>query len=111
MGHPVVHFEVIGRDGATLPVTMPPRPTIWWQPAQSSANARSPDSTPPDSLAAGRPVALPTMTTMADGIAVASPGELTLAHCAELVDEVKKRLPIWKRQVFTDGEEEWVACP
>jgi molybdopterin synthase catalytic subunit len=24
---------------------------------------------------------------------------------------VKKRLPIWKRQVFTDGEEEWVACP
>jgi molybdopterin synthase catalytic subunit len=31
--------------------------------------------------------------------------------CAELVDEVKKRLPIWKRQVFADGEEEWVACP
>ncbi|MGY1724846.1 molybdenum cofactor biosynthesis protein MoaE [Blastococcus sp. SYSU DS0533] len=31
--------------------------------------------------------------------------------CAELVDEVKKRLPIWKRQVFRDGEEEWVACP
>lgn len=31
--------------------------------------------------------------------------------CAELVDEVKQRLPIWKRQVFTDGEEEWVACP
>ncbi len=31
--------------------------------------------------------------------------------CAELVDEVKARLPIWKRQVFTDGAEEWVACP
>ena len=31
--------------------------------------------------------------------------------CAELVDEVKKRLPIWKRQVFADGEEKWVACP
>ncbi len=31
--------------------------------------------------------------------------------CAELVDEVKKRLPIWKRQAFADGEEEWVACP
>jgi threonine dehydratase len=43
----------------------------------------------PDSLAAGRPIALPTMTTMADGIAVASPGELTLAHCAQLVDEVR----------------------
>jgi molybdopterin synthase catalytic subunit len=33
------------------------------------------------------------------------------AACAELVDEVKKRLPIWKRQVFADGEEEWVDCP
>ena len=31
--------------------------------------------------------------------------------CAELVDDVKKRLPIWKRQVFTDGAEEWVDCP
>ena len=29
------------------------------------------------------------MSTMADGIAVASPGELTLAHCSELVDEVR----------------------
>lgn len=36
---------------------------------------------------------------------------LAFATCAELVDEVKKRLPIWKRQVFTDGDEEWVACP
>ena len=33
------------------------------------------------------------------------------AACAELVDEVKARLPIWKRQVFGDGDEEWVACP
>jgi len=33
------------------------------------------------------------------------------AACAELVDEVKARLPIWKRQVFSDGQEEWVACP
>ena len=31
--------------------------------------------------------------------------------CAELVDEVKARLPIWKRQVFDDGADEWVACP
>jgi len=30
------------------------------------------------------------------------------ALCARLVDEVKTRLPIWKRQVFTDGAEEWV---
>ncbi|BCJ59474.1 molybdenum cofactor biosynthesis protein MoaE [Micromonospora endophytica] len=31
--------------------------------------------------------------------------------CARLVDEVKARLPIWKRQVFADGTEEWVNCP
>jgi molybdopterin synthase catalytic subunit len=31
--------------------------------------------------------------------------------CARLVDEVKERLPIWKRQVFVDGTEEWVNCP
>ncbi len=31
--------------------------------------------------------------------------------CARLVDEVKSALPIWKRQVFTDGSDEWVNCP
>lgn len=31
--------------------------------------------------------------------------------CAQLVDEVKHRLPIWKRQVFDDGTDEWVNCP
>ena len=43
----------------------------------------------PDSLAAGRPVPLSAMSTMADGIAVASPGDLTLAHVQGLVDEVR----------------------
>ena len=33
------------------------------------------------------------------------------AACARLVDEAKARLPIWKRQVFDDGSEEWVNCP
>ncbi|MDR7301525.1 molybdenum cofactor biosynthesis protein MoaE [Haloactinomyces albus] len=31
--------------------------------------------------------------------------------CSELVDEVKRQLPIWKRQVFEDNTEEWVNCP
>jgi molybdopterin synthase catalytic subunit len=31
--------------------------------------------------------------------------------CAALVDEVKLQLPIWKRQEFADGSEEWVNCP
>jgi molybdopterin synthase catalytic subunit len=28
-----------------------------------------------------------------------------------LVDEVKRRLPVWKRQVFSDGGQEWALCP
>jgi len=31
--------------------------------------------------------------------------------CRRLVEEVKHRLPIWKRQVFADGSDEWVNCP
>jgi molybdenum cofactor synthesis domain-containing protein len=31
--------------------------------------------------------------------------------CSDLVDEVKRRLPVWKRQTFADGSEEWVNCP
>ena len=29
----------------------------------------------------------------------------------QLVDEVKRQLPVWKRQVFPDGTDEWVDCP
>ncbi len=43
----------------------------------------------PGSLAAGRPVALAGMATMADGIAVGSPGDMTFAHVRDLVDEVR----------------------
>ncbi|MCW0216114.1 MAG: molybdenum cofactor biosynthesis protein MoaE [Pseudonocardia sp.] len=28
--------------------------------------------------------------------------------CAELVDEVKRLLPVWKHQSFADGSDEWV---
>jgi len=42
----------------------------------------------PDSLAAGEPVTLSTMATMADGIAVACPGEVTFGLVRELVDDV-----------------------
>jgi molybdopterin synthase catalytic subunit len=33
------------------------------------------------------------------------------AACARLVDEVKARLPVWKRQLFLDGTDEWVNSP
>ena len=42
----------------------------------------------PASLAAGRPIALDAVATIADGIAVKNPGELTLAHVRALVDRV-----------------------
>jgi threonine dehydratase len=42
----------------------------------------------PPSLAAGRPVRISRYRTIADGIAVGSPGELTFAHVSKLCDEV-----------------------
>lgn len=42
----------------------------------------------PPSLAAGHPVELPTMSTMADGIAVGRPGELTFAMVSALASHV-----------------------
>jgi threonine dehydratase len=43
----------------------------------------------PGSLAAGHPVALPELATMADGIAVGAPGPITFAHVREYVDEIR----------------------
>lgn len=42
----------------------------------------------PPSLRAGHPVRLPSYATIADGIAVGRPGDLTFAHVSKLVDEV-----------------------
>jgi molybdopterin synthase catalytic subunit len=43
-------------------------------------------------------------------VSTAHRGE-AFALCGRLVDEAKARLPIWKRQVFDDGTDEWVNCP
>lgn len=32
------------------------------------------------------------------------------AACAELVEQVKIKIPVWKHQVFADGTDEWVNC-
>ncbi|MBV1849595.1 threonine ammonia-lyase [Catellatospora tritici] len=42
----------------------------------------------PPALRAGRPVRLPSIATIADGIAVGRCGDLTFAHISKLVDEV-----------------------
>lgn len=46
-------------------------------------------------------------------VAVVSAGHRApaFAACADLVEEVKARLPVWKHQFFEDGTEEWVNCP
>lgn len=49
-------------------------------------------------------------TALACAVAAAHRAE-AFAACAALVDEVKRLLPVWKRQVFADGSEEWVNCP
>lgn len=33
------------------------------------------------------------------------------AAVADLVEQVKARLPVWKRQFLLDGSDEWVGCP
>lgn len=34
-----------------------------------------------------------------------------LAACAQLINELKDRVPIWKEQHFASGESEWVGLP
>lgn len=46
---------------------------------------------------------------LAAAVATAHRAE-AFAACARLIDEVKSRIPVWKRQVFSDGTEEWVNC-
>jgi len=42
--------------------------------------------------------------------AVAAPHRAdAFAACARLVDEIKQRVPIWKRQHLDDGVSEWVG--
>jgi molybdopterin synthase catalytic subunit len=43
-------------------------------------------------------------------IAAASPHrEVAFAACRYVIEEVKHRLPIWKREFFEDGSVEWVG--
>ena len=31
--------------------------------------------------------------------------------CRFVIEEIKKRVPIWKKEIFEDGTSEWVFCP
>ncbi|MBK7840777.1 MAG: molybdenum cofactor biosynthesis protein MoaE [Candidatus Obscuribacter sp.] len=32
------------------------------------------------------------------------------AACRYIIDEIKHRLPIWKKETYSDGRSEWVNC-
>ena len=66
---------------------------------------------PGTTIAAAHRVGDLAITDVALACAVASAHRGTaFAACAELVDEIKARVPIWKEQGFIDGTTEWVAA-
>jgi adenylyltransferase/sulfurtransferase len=42
--------------------------------------------------------------------AVAAHREEAFAGCRYILDEVKVRVPIWKKETYVDGQSEWVMC-
>ncbi len=48
---------------------------------------------------------------MAVWVGAASPHrDEAFAACRYVIDEIKSRVPIWKREYYADGEAEWVEC-
>lgn len=43
------------------------------------------------------------------GVASGHRGE-AFAACRYVIDEVKRRVPVWKREHYADGSDEWVNC-
>lgn len=43
------------------------------------------------------------------GVAAAHRRDAFLA-CEYVIDQVKARVPIWKKEYYTDGDPRWVAC-
>ncbi len=43
------------------------------------------------------------------GVASGHRGE-AFAACRYIIDEVKHRLPVWKKERYLDGDSAWVAC-
>ncbi|MGN6427904.1 MAG: molybdenum cofactor biosynthesis protein MoaE [Leifsonia sp.] len=61
-------------------------------------------------VAAAHRVGALTIGDLALVAAVAAPHRAeAFAACAELVETIKARVPIWKRQLFEDGASEWVG--
>jgi molybdopterin synthase catalytic subunit len=44
-------------------------------------------------------------------VVVASHRDAAFEACRYIIDEVKQRVPIWKREHYRAGSKEWVDCP
>jgi molybdopterin synthase catalytic subunit len=98
-GRPVMELEYQGHPSARL---------VLWQIAAQIAK-RHPEVT---CLRVAHRVGLLQIGDCALLAKVAAPrrGEAFRA-CIDLVEEAKRVVPVWKRQVFADGTEEWVNSP
>jgi molybdopterin synthase catalytic subunit len=43
-------------------------------------------------------------------VAAAPHRQEAFAACRWIIDEIKERLPVWKREHYADGASEWVGC-
>ena len=43
-------------------------------------------------------------------VAAAPHRKAAFAACRWIIDEIKERLPVWKREHYADGASEWVGC-
>jgi len=44
-------------------------------------------------------------------VSVAAPHrEEAFAACSYIVDEIKRRVPIWKKEHYVEGDSQWIAC-
>ncbi|MBK8458938.1 MAG: molybdenum cofactor biosynthesis protein MoaE [Micropruina sp.] len=49
-------------------------------------------------------------TALVVAVAASHRGQ-AFSTASDLVDRIKQLLPVWKRQLFTDGRTEWTGCP
>ena len=42
---------------------------------------------------------------------MASHRDESFKACRYIIDELKKRLPIWKKEYYADGDSGWIGCP
>lgn len=70
------------------------------------------DAHPVDAVAVSHRVGTLAVGDCALAVAVSAAHRAEAFEAAsDLVEQVKHRLPVWKRQVFPDGSDEWVSCP